>query len=186
MFMVPKSHRIEPKEPTVRVGTSKPIEAKTGESKQNPNSLRFLIGHIINFFYEGNQKQASQVFEANGRIYKSERQSRNKKKFHQAATSKILRDKDHVEYWHIEAIARSIQMPSASLLAISRAYSLLREDNPNGVKAFATGLRHLATKLEELAESRTISREWLDDVAGGFEPIRTAPPKPDLLSSSGT
>ncbi len=161
------THPIARGERQLKVGRGKPIEVKDLE-KKNPNSLRFVVGHVINFFFDGARNAAVEAMRRVSGKYASDRPNPAVKIMTEDALGIFLHDDDHVEYWHIEAIAKSINLPAGALLLISRTYSLIRDGNQDAAGALAQGVRALADQLDDIAKTQTLSKTQIDDIVAGF------------------
>jgi hypothetical protein len=162
------THQIARGEKELKVGRGKPIRVANETEKKNPNSLRFVVGHIINFFYGGARNIAVEAMQEVSGRYASDRPNAQVKKMTVDALSTFLNDEDHVEYWHLEVAANSIHLPSGALLLISRVYSLIRDGNSDAALALAGGVRKLADGLQQIAETKTISKDQIENIAEGF------------------
>jgi hypothetical protein len=160
-------HKIEKGEKELKVGRSNDLlQVHPETEKKNPNSLRFLFGHIINFYFEGDRTKAAENMEITS-IYAAKRTPT--KKIRASALGKILKDKDHIEYWHIEAFAKATQIPSTGLLALSLAYSMIRKGQYDAVKKLGAGFRALADHLDRMADTQEISKKMMVELSDDFK-----------------
>jgi hypothetical protein len=175
-------HEIVVGEKELKVGRGHPLQLSTETDKKNPNSLRFVVGHLINFYFGGSRSKAVEAMEKVSGTYASDRPTNEVKLMNSDALAVFLGDQDHVEYWHLEAIAKSVNIPSGALLALSRVYSLVRDGNVDAATAYAEGLRVLAAQLESMARTQTISRKQVDEIVSGFEKTLNLETSPKLWS----
>lgn len=151
----------------LKVG-NRTIRFSSETGKRNPNSLRFVLGHIVNFYFDGSRERAAEEISTKRR-YVGERSDRKYKSMNAEALSGILKDAAYVEYWHIEGISKTLGLPSGALLALSRLYALLRDENDEAARAFVQGIHEFADCLGRLIEEPTISKEALDAMIKCFE-----------------
>jgi hypothetical protein len=144
------------------------IRFSSETEKKNPNSLRFVIGHIINFYCGGTREAAVVFFRKTDGRYKSDRTATSTKTVNLKAISELLDDETYATYWHLEAIARSLRFPVGALLSLTRVYSLIRDGKTEAVDTFISGLRTFADRLESLAVKKSISKEDFDEMIACF------------------
>ncbi|MGO6982517.1 hypothetical protein [Rhizobium leguminosarum] len=120
-----KSDLIKPHH--VKVGSVDVIQ-KSDREKRNPNSLRFLIAHVINIYFEGNVSLAVEQLQPYGGRYIDDRTDRHAKQINEKNITKILKDEIHIAYWHVEIFSRALGVPSGIFLLISREFSYHRYD----------------------------------------------------------
>ena len=109
------------------VGT-KSLVLASESNKRNPNSLRFLIGLLINAEFAGNRSVAADEIGKAPTVYASERQGKEGKRLTNRALGDILNDDVHISYWQIEALAHHVGMPVGAFLLLSRLASHVRDD----------------------------------------------------------
>jgi hypothetical protein len=153
----------------LRVGLrGKTLKLIPKTKKKNPNSLRFLIGHIVNFFFGGERREAANQMRRDGGSYASNRKEGGPKVLDEEMLSKILYDGTYIDYWQLEAIARAVETPSGALLLLSRMYSLLREKRNEPAEALIRGIHQFADELERLRQNPVLTEEVLRRVSGCF------------------
>lgn len=153
---------------TLRIGKTT-VRFSNETEKKNPNSLRFVVGHIIEFYFDGTRKGAIDFFKKVDGKYKSNRIGRKAKQLNTKALSDLLNDSNYATYWHLEAMARGMKFPVGALVSLARVYSLIRDGKTEAVYAFIRGLRDFADRLESLAHRKTISKEDFDEMIVCFE-----------------
>lgn len=104
-----------------------PFERKPDESKRNPNSLRNVINLIVNDIHGSSMEEAVRKFSIYGHPYGGT--SDEQKRLNRKALKSIHDDETYITYWHIEAIAESLRLPTGVLLLFSRMFANARNEN---------------------------------------------------------
>lgn len=124
------------------------IRQQNETEKKNPNSVRFLLGHIINVYFDGNIAKAARELRKFGGRYKDERDDRGPKVLNTKSILRILQDEDHVTYWHLEIFARFLGIPTGTLLLVSRMLAVARyNSDPEVAAALCEGVSIFANQL---------------------------------------
>lgn len=151
------------------------IKYKLPFERKNPNSLRFVIGLVIIAFHKGQQALAVDHFKKYSGKYSAGAKSKDFKHMNVKALSEIINDKDYAAYWHLEAIASSMPLPTGAFLLVTRLFSILRDDkvggSVEGAVAFSNSLIAFANAMKELALSGEIEPEDFHKLIGSFEEL---------------
>jgi hypothetical protein len=148
------------------------IEWRPDGVKMNPNSLRFLFGAILKFYFAGMQSRAVKRMQQLRSRFVHEKDDEQRKKMTPDAMTEILKDRVFIHYWHIEAFSHSIGLPTGALLSLSHLLSLAREGEKEAAVAFAQALRCFAERLEIQAKSQVLDKVAMDQMVGCFDQFR--------------
>lgn len=136
--------------------------------KKNPNSIRFLFGAILKFYFAGMQSRAVKQMQQLGSRFINEKDDAERKKMTQDAMTEILMDRVFIHYWHVEAFAHVIRLPTGALLSLSHLLSLVREGKSDAAVAFAQALRCFAERLELQAKNPVLEKAAMEQMASCF------------------
>ena len=98
------------------------VEWHPGRQKKNPNSMRFLFGVILKFYFAGMQSRAVKKMQQLGSRFINEKDAAERKEMTQDAMTDIIKDRIFIHYWHIEAFAHVIDLPTGALLSLSHLF----------------------------------------------------------------
>jgi hypothetical protein len=146
------------------------VEQIPETQKRNPNSLRFLIGHILGSYFESH-KQAVEKLRQWGGIYKGTRRGAPAKNINVKALSGILADKEYIAYWHLEIFAKQLGIPTGALLFISRLFANMRYGKSESNEALVRCIKDFASNLEALSKKKDISKDDFEAVRRCFESL---------------
>ncbi|MCQ0990555.1 hypothetical protein [Jiella marina] len=146
----------------------KKVKISAETKKKNPNSLRFIIAHLIKFYFDSRIDIASKEISKFGGIYVSNKSGHPPKKMNVKALSEITSDEDYIYYWHLESISKSVGIPAGALLLLSKVYSLERDGNHESAKEFAKSIGEFSKILEEMLKDGNINKEYTDNMARCF------------------
>jgi hypothetical protein len=145
------------------------VEWRPDGKKKNPNSLRFLFGAILKFYFAGMQSRAVKKMQQLSSRFINEKDLAERKEMTPDAMTEILKDRVFIHYWHIEAFAHAIGLPTGALLSLSHLLSLVREGESERAAAFAQALRCFAERLELQAKSPNLEKAAMDQMVSCFE-----------------
>ena len=145
------------------------VEWHPDGTKMNPNSLRFLFGAIIKFYFAGMQSRAVKRMQQLRSRFIHEKDEEQRKKMTPDAMTEILKDRVFIHYWHIEAFSHSIGLPTGALLSLSHLLSLVRDGERDAAVAFAQALRCFAERLEVQAKNSTLEKVMMEQMVGCFD-----------------
>lgn len=153
----------------LEVGT-KPIQLSSELKKLNPNSLRFLLGFIVNAQFDGDRKAAAQGLAKHGGRYRSNRTVSAVATLSNKALGELLNDERAIAYWHLEIFARQLSIPVGALLLLSRCISLIRDGEHSKAVDFVEGVRLMASVLSKVATDKVMTSDQFTELAACFDP----------------
>lgn len=136
--------------------------------KKNPNSLRFMLGYLLLYGFNGNRTKAINAMKQFGGTYPDPRRDREGKTMNEKLLSKILNDDILIAYWHIEVFARMFKIPSGALLLASRLSADVRKSNTADARALVNGIRRFADVLAKIIDTERITAETIDEFQACF------------------
>jgi hypothetical protein len=141
---------------------------------KNPNSLRFLLGYMLNVKYDGKRDRAAkhmrETIEAR-HLYAHEQPGKEGKRLSNTAITKILNDNVHITYWQLEAFARIFEMPVGAILLLSRLISQVRDGKITKAENDIRALQQMIVRMHGILQNGEIGPEDLEAIGGAFAKI---------------
>ena len=149
------------------------ISQKSETERKNPNSLRFLIGAIINSCFHGSQKEAvEQLARYSGAYRDTHRGHEDFKRMNKKALSEILGDEDHIAYWHLECISNYLGIPTGALLILSRTLSHARYREHEILQAIISDTRRFLDLIEAISKKDSLDTADFEKVRESYATLQ--------------
>lgn len=166
---------------TLRVGR-KVLQFTDDTRKWNPNSLRFLIGFMMNLRFNGERLAADEYFSRVPSAYRHEKDELGNKTLNNKSIGDILNDNTHIYYWQIECFARLFDMPAGAMLLLSRVLSHVRDGKRHKAASDIDGIVKMAPILKRILETGELSETDINDLSLCFIGNTDQAEIPNLLS----
>lgn len=152
---------------TLRVGR-KIIHFTDDTRKWNPNSLRFLIGFMLNVRFNGDRLKADEYFSRNPSAYRHEKDNLGNKTLNNKSLGDVLNDNTHIYYWQIECLARIFDMPAGAMLLLSRTLSHIRDGKEQKAASDIEGIVKMAPILQRILATGELDEDDLKEISMCF------------------